>query len=111
MSTSHVPIYYGNNLCGSITLAEFMSQPRYDGHSAATLMSLNKEDLATFYLSYFHLSLDNFPNAMGESHSQLLWNIMLGEWDEHGQREWEREALAEIRRVYLPSVRVYLNGV
>jgi hypothetical protein len=101
MSTSHIPIYYDQHLVGSITVAEFMSQPRYSGHSVATLMSLNKEDLATFYISHFKLSLDDFPMAMWQKHSQLLWNIMLEQWDEGGRRDWEGLAVREIINVYL----------
>jgi hypothetical protein len=105
MSTSFIPIYYENQLCGSITVAEFMSQPRYSGRSVATLMSLNKEDLATFYLSHFKLSLDNFPKAMEQKHCELLWNIMLEQWDSSGHRDWEGLAIREIIRVYLTKVK------
>jgi len=101
MSTSHIPIYYEQHLVGSMTVAEFMSQPRYSGHSVATLMSLNKEDLATFHVSYFKLSLDESGKTMELKRRQLLCNIMLEQWNSSGRRDWEGHAVREIINVYL----------
>tara|TARA_R110000868_G_scaffold396842_2_gene669183 strand:- start:826 stop:1143 length:318 start_codon:yes stop_codon:yes gene_type:complete len=105
MSTSNIPIYYDNHLVGSITLAEFMSQPRYDGHSVATLMSLSKNDLLRIrYDTASDAEKMYCPKFSGRTKKDLLWTILLHYYTEHGEIQWEREALREIQRVYLNGV-------
>ena len=99
MATSHIPIYYDNHLVGSITLAEFMTQPRYNGYSVAGLMSLNKEDLASAYLLLTGGDQDFHAYAMRDlAMNQMLWYILT-----HccGEIQWERDAIWEIRMTYL----------
>ena len=99
MSTSHVPIYYDNHLVGSITLAEFMDQPRYNGMSVKDLMSLNKPELARAYLLLTNTDLDFHAYAMRDlAMNQMLWYILV-----HfcGEIQWEKDAIWEIRQTYL----------
>jgi hypothetical protein len=97
MSTSHIPVYYDNHLVGSITLAEFMKQPRYDGLSVMSLMSLNKEQLRNLLRS-----LDERINkCSGMTKSHLLWCVMMDYWVKQGMIAWELDALHEIQDVYL----------
>jgi len=97
MSTSHIPVYYENQLCGSITLAEFMSQPRYDGLSAMNLMCLTKKELIAIYLL---VSPDPFGvSAMTKPY--LLYRILGAYWRLQGAVAWERAAISEIHDVYL----------
>jgi len=99
MSTSHIPIYYEQHLVGSITLGEFMSQPRYHGCSVMDLMSWNKNELANAFLHWTGRELDLKDQAMRNlKPSQMLWHI-LNHFCEDIQ--WEKDAILEIRRVYL----------
>ena len=97
MSTSHIPVYYENQLCGSLTLAEFMSQPRYDGLSVMNLMSLTKKELTAIYLL---VSPDPFGVAAATK-PYLLYRILGAYWRLQGAVAWERAAISEIHDVYL----------
>jgi len=103
MSTSHIPIYYANTLVGSITLAEFMTQRRYDGHSLMELMSLPKKELLLLRYDTACESEKMYrPKFSGENKKTLLWNILLSYWVASGEEvRWEKLALNEVKRVYL----------
>jgi hypothetical protein len=97
MSTSHIPIYYDNHLVGSITLAEFMTQKRYDGLSVTDLMTLNKKQLTSIYLN---VSPDPFGVA-AMTKPYLLYRILGAYYRVQGWIAWEREAINLIHNVYL----------
>ena len=105
MSTSHIPVYYDNHLVGSITLAEFMTQPRYGGRSAMQLMSLQKEELRVLLVSLAPAELppQYRPTFQDRDYpkSWFLGMIMLNYWADQGRVQWESEAINEILRVYL----------
>ena len=97
MSTSNIPIYYDGHLVGSITLAEFMNQPRYAGESVMTLMSLRKKDLIGYYMAVV-------PSPFGaakRTKSDLIYNILGAYWRLQGQVDWEKAAISEVAQVYL----------
>ena len=100
MSTSNIPIYYDGHLVGSITLGEFMSQPRYDGRSVMDLMSLPKKDLIGIFLDIDPVAAQHSPKCSGMTKSRLIWNI-LGRWWRLRGTDWERAAIKEIGHVYL----------
>jgi len=105
MSTSHIPVYYDNHLVGSITLAEFMSQPRCDGHSVMDLMLLPKKHLLLIrHGCASDTELMYRPKFSGSSKKDLLWGILLAYCRLGGWREWELAALHEINNVYRLSV-------
>lgn len=97
MSTSNIPIYYDNHLVGSITLAEFMSQPRYDGLSVMDLMTLNKKQLTHIYMG---VAGDPFGVA-AMTKPYLLYRVLGAYWRKQGWVAWERAAISEIHDVYL----------
>jgi hypothetical protein len=103
MSTSHIPVYYDNHLVGSITLAEFMTQPRYDGRSLMELMSLPKKELLLLrYDTACDVEKRQCPKFSGHTKKSLLWGIILSHWFASGGRvQWEFAALQEVERVYL----------
>jgi hypothetical protein len=102
MSTSQIPVYYENQLCGSISLAEFMKQPRYGGSSIIELMSESKKVLLVLrYATASDAEVRYHPKFSGSTKKSLLWNILLAYWDAAGMIEWELAALHEIKRVYL----------
>ena len=100
MSTSNIPIYYHNHLVGSMTLGEFMNQPRYDGRSVMDLMSLPKKDLIGIFLAIDPVAAQHHPKCSGMTKSRLIWNI-LGRWWRWRGTDWERAAIKEIGHVYL----------
>ena len=101
MSTSLIPVYYEKNLCGSISVAEYMNQKRYDGHSMVELMSLKKEQLRNLYVSMDETAAKYYPKCAGMTKSSLLWSVLLSYWAKQGRIEWEFWALNEIHDVYL----------
>jgi hypothetical protein len=102
MSTSQIPIYYDNHLVGSITLAEFMKQPRYGGSSVIELMSESKRVLLVLrYATASDVEVRYHPKFSGSTKKSLLWCILLSYWRAAGMVEWELAALHEIERVYL----------
>jgi hypothetical protein len=103
MSTSNIPIYYDNHLVSSITLAEFMTQRRYDGRTLMELMSLTKNELLHLrYATANNCEREYHPKFSGEDKKSLLWNILLFYWVASGEEvRWEKLALNEFKRVYL----------
>ena len=101
MSTSNIPVYYKNHLVGSISVAEFMNQRRYDGRSVMDLMSLKKEQLRNLYVSMDETAAEYYPKCAGMTKSRLLWSLLLSYWRTQGMIEWEFWALTEIHDVYL----------
>ena len=103
MSTSNIPIYYKDHLVGSMTLAEFMRQPRYDGHDALSLLGLPKKQLIAFYLTINPTAAQHHPKCSMMTKGDLIWNILLHFWAEQGEIAWEKAAIKEFKRVYLSS--------
>jgi hypothetical protein len=103
MSTSHIPVYYDNHLVGSITLAEFMNQPRFGGRSLIQLMSLRKKDLHIIYLEEDPLKREAPRPKSRMTKNDLLMSILWANWlNSHpGRVEWEAAAIMEIQRTYL----------
>ena len=100
MSTSNIPIYYDNHLVGSMTLGEFMNQPRFGEHSVMTVMSLPKKDLIGIFLATNPVVAQHRPKCSGMTKSRLIWNILCG-WGMRRGTDWERAAITEIGHVYL----------
>jgi hypothetical protein len=92
MSTSHIPIYYDNHLVGSITLAEFMNQPRYGGRSAWDVISMTKRELASHLVGICPTAYVHPRTTKSELISAVLHNY----WINQGKIAWERDALDEI---------------
>ena len=103
MSTSNIPIYYKNHLVGSMTLGEFMNQPRYGGYTALTLMSRTRRDIVPIYLSISPTAAQHHPKCSSMTKGDLIWNILLHFWVEQGEIAWEKAAIKEFKRVYLSS--------
>ena len=103
MSTSNIPIYYKNHLVGSMTLGEFMNQPRYDGRSVMDLMSLPKDELIHIFVAVHGVGTWNAERIPAEriSKSKFIWAIIYSYWLAQGARTWEKDALDVIRDVYL----------
>ena len=102
-STSNIAIYYDNHLVGSMTLGEFMRQPRYGGHTALSLLGLPKQELISFYLTTDPVAAQHHPKCSGMTKGDLIWNILLHFWVEQGEVAWEKAAIKEFKRVYLSS--------
>ena len=98
MSTSNIAIYSKNHLVGSITLAEFMNQPRYDGRSVMDLISLPKDELVHIFVAVHGVGI---WNAESIPKSKFIYAIIYSYWLGQGARTWEKDALDVIRDVYL----------
>ena len=101
MSTSNIPIYYDGHLVGSMTLGEFMNQPRFGEHSVMTLMSLPKKDLIGIFLAIDPVAAQHSPKCSSMTKSRLIYAIIYAYWLRQGGRTWEKDALNEICDVYL----------
>ena len=98
MSTSNIPIYYHNHLVGSMTLGEFMNQPRYDGRSVMDLMSLPKDELIDILVAVHGVGTwdaERIPKR------KFIYAIIYSYSLAQGARAWEWDAIDVIRDVYL----------
>ena len=93
MATSHIPIYYENQLVGSISIAEFITQPRFGNHTFLQLLILTNKEL--------HALL---PTKKAGLKKQDLINVVMLEWltsHSGAMKAWEHLAYLEIKRVFL----------